>query len=168
MEDKKIKAVKQWLKPKSVRDIQVFLEFANFYWRFIQGFSCIAAPLISMLRMTGSTGFAANPKETEVEVSGNNVVGDLVGSNEATNHTKRKNQAKTTKSKILVKSKNHDFPKSRIEKAGTSFLTPKARLAFTQLRQVFVEAPILHHFYPESHIQIETNASGYAIGGVLS
>ena len=115
-----------------------------------------------------STGSAANPKGTEAEVSDDSVVGDLVGGGEATNSTKGKNQAKTTKSKILVKSKNHDFPKSRTEEAGTSFLTPKARLAFTQLRQAFVKSLILHHFDPESHIRIETDTSSYAIGGILS
>ena len=45
---------------------------------------------------------------------------------------------------------------------------PKARVAFTQLRQAFIEAPILQHFDPEYHIWIETNASGYAINGILS
>ena len=35
MEDKRIEAVKSWPEPKSVRDIQVFIGFANFYWRFI-------------------------------------------------------------------------------------------------------------------------------------
>ena len=35
IEDEKIKAVKDWLKPKSIRDIQVFIWFANFYKRFI-------------------------------------------------------------------------------------------------------------------------------------
>ena len=39
MEAKKIKVVKDWLKPKLVCNIQVFLGFANFYWQFIQGFS---------------------------------------------------------------------------------------------------------------------------------
>ncbi len=48
------------------------------------------------------------------------------------------------------------------------FLNSKAKIAFTKLRQVFVEAPILNHFYPECYIQIETDASGYAIGGILS
>ena len=120
-----------------------------------------------MLKTTGSTGSAANPKETEGEVGGDSVV-DVVGGGEATNRTKGKDLAKTTKSKILVKSKNHDFPKSRPKEAETGFLTPEARLAFTRLRQAFVEAPILHHFDPESHIRIETDASGYAIGGVLS
>ena len=31
MEDKRIETVKNWPKPKSVRDIRVFLGFANFY-----------------------------------------------------------------------------------------------------------------------------------------
>ena len=32
MEVKKIEVIKEWLEPKSVQDIQVFLGFANFYW----------------------------------------------------------------------------------------------------------------------------------------
>ena len=57
MEDERIEAVKSWPEPKSVRDIQVFIGFANFYRRFIQGFSKIAAPLTSMLKtsLTAST-----------------------------------------------------------------------------------------------------------------
>ena len=35
MEDEKIKTVKNWLKPKSVREIQISIGFANFYWQFI-------------------------------------------------------------------------------------------------------------------------------------
>ena len=93
---------------------------------------------------------------------------NVVGGGEATNPTKRKNWAKTTKSKILVKSKNHDFSKSRPEEAGTGFFTPETRLAFIQLRQAFVKTPILYYLDPESHIWIETDALGYVIGGVLN
>ena len=170
MEDERIKAVEQWPEPRSVRDIQVFLGFANFYWQFIQGFSLIAAPLTSMLKTTGSTWSAANLEETKSEIGGDSVVSNsMVDGSETINPAKGKNQAKTTKSKILVKSKSHDFPfNSRNREAGTGFLTPKARLAFTQLRQTFVKAPILHHFDLESHIRIETDVSGYAIGGILS
>ena len=121
-----------------------------------------------MLKTTGNTESAANPKEIEGGVGGNSVVGNVVGGNKATNPIKRKNPVKTTKSKILIKSKNHDFPKSRPEKAGTGFLTSKTRLAFTQLRQAFVEAPILYYFNPETHIRIETDVSGYTIGSILS
>ena len=49
-----------------------------------------------------------------------------------------------------------------------TFLTPDAKKAFTQLRQAFIKAPILRHFDLECHIRIETDASSYAIGGVLS
>ena len=70
----------------------------------------------------------------------------------------RKKGRKTFKSKKSSKSKT----------VGSDFLTPKAKLAFTELRQAFLKAPILHHFDPERHIRIETDASGYAIGGVLS
>lgn len=44
MEDERIEAVKKWPEAKSVRDIQVFIGFINFYRRFI------AAPLTSMLK----------------------------------------------------------------------------------------------------------------------
>ena len=109
IEDERIEVVKDWPEPKSVRDIQVFIGFANFYQQFIQGFSRIAAPLTSMLKAI-SVAPIKRP----------------------------------------------------------SFLTPEAKLIFTQLRQAFTEAPILRHFDPEYHIRIETDASDYAIGGVLS
>ena len=66
------------------------------------------------------------------------------------------------------KSAKSNFIKPVREAEEPSFLTPDARRAFTQLRQAFTEAPILRHFDPERHIRIETDASGYAIGGVLS
>ena len=50
---------------------------------------------------------------------------------------------------------------------NSSFLTSEAKLAFFRLRQAFTKAHILHHFNPERYIRIETNASGYTIGGIL-
>ena len=86
MEDERIKAVKQWPEPKSVRDIQVFFGFSNFYWQFIQGFSCITIPLTSMLKTTRSTWSATNSKKTKDKVGSNSVVGDsMVSGDEATN-----------------------------------------------------------------------------------
>ena len=55
IEAKRIEVVKDWPEPKSVRNIKVFLGFANFYQQFIQGFSRIAAPLTSMLKSTKSS-----------------------------------------------------------------------------------------------------------------
>ena len=115
-----------------------------------------------------STEFTANPKETKGEIYIDNIVCNIVGGSKITNNTKGKNQAKTTKSKILVKSKNHDFPKSRTGKTRTGFLTPKARLMFIQLRQEFVKTPILYYLDPKSHIQIKTDLLDYAICSILS
>ena len=57
---------------------------------------------------------------------------------------------------------------SKSKKTESGFLTSRARRAFTELRQVFIKAPILHHFASERYIWVETHSSGYAIGGVLS
>ena len=58
--------------------------------------------------------------------------------------------------------------KKLLKSKNPAFLTANARQAFTQLRQAFTKAPILSYFNPERYIRIETNASSYAIGGVLS
>ena len=50
----------------------------------------------------------------------------------------------------------------------SSFLNSEAKLVFLRLGQAFIEAPILYHFDPERYIQIKTDASDYAIGGILS
>ena len=45
MEQEKIKAVKEWKTPMKIKDVESFLGFANFYWRFIHNFSHTAKPL---------------------------------------------------------------------------------------------------------------------------
>ena len=75
-------------------------------------------------------------------------------------------KCKGKKSKKQSKSENsHIFGVTEFE---PSFLTPKARLAFNYLRVSFMAAPILRHYDLECQIQIKTDASGYAISGVLS
>ena len=44
----KINTVQNWLKPKNVKDVQAFLEFANFYWWFIYNYWDIAVLLIQL------------------------------------------------------------------------------------------------------------------------
>ena len=48
MDPKKVEAVITWPTPKSVKDIQSFLGFANFYRRFIKDYSKEAEPLTQM------------------------------------------------------------------------------------------------------------------------
>ena len=39
-----------WETPTCVKDIQAFIGFTNFYWRFVQGFSKVVASLIALVR----------------------------------------------------------------------------------------------------------------------
>ena len=107
MDDKRIKVVRKWPEPKSMRDIQVFLGFANFYWRFIQGFNKIARPLISMLRTTRLAKNLLFSMAKDAEI-GN--VGDGNCENEI-----------VERSPLTSKNLN----------GATGFLTPNAKQAFT-------------------------------------
>ncbi len=62
MEEEQISAIRDWLELQSIRDIQVFLGFANFYQQFIQGFSRLTVSLTSMLKTTSVVG-PANPEQ---------------------------------------------------------------------------------------------------------
>ena len=63
-----------------------------------------------MLKIIKSIRPVANLEKIDNKTSGNSMIGDsIIGGSEVTNPkspTKGKNQAKTTKSKILLKSKN--------------------------------------------------------------
>ncbi|KAL0147695.1 hypothetical protein M9458_057004 [Cirrhinus mrigala] len=50
MDDTKVNAVRDWPRPKTLKELQRFLGFSNFYRRFIRNFSTVAAPLTSMIK----------------------------------------------------------------------------------------------------------------------
>jgi RNase H-like domain found in reverse transcriptase/Reverse transcriptase (RNA-dependent DNA polymerase)/Integrase zinc binding domain/Integrase core domain/Chromo (CHRromatin Organisation MOdifier) domain len=50
MNPRKVAAITQWPEPTAVDELQSFLGFANYYRRFIKGYSAIAAPLTQLLR----------------------------------------------------------------------------------------------------------------------
>ena len=110
IEDKKVKAVKNWPESKSVWDIQVFIGFANFYWWYIQGFSRIAAPLSSMLKTTRSSNLA--PKKLGAD--------EVVGNGEADDKNLSK-KSKNIKSGIQTGIRATGEP---------TFLTPGIKEAF--------------------------------------
>ena len=173
MEVEQIEVVREWPEPKSVWDIQVFLGFANFYQQFIQSFSKIVVPLTSMLKTTVSLQMlAANEMFVANEVGGVESSGKLIGKCGKLSKTGKSSKSEKSKGKKSAKSKNPsksgNSPNFNTTEVGLSFLTPKARAAFNRLQLAFTKAPILWHFDPECHIRIKTDASGYAIGGVLS
>ena len=122
MKDKQIEAVKNWPKPTLVRDIQMFIGFTNFYRRFIQDFSKIAAPLIFMLKTTRSSEELALKT---FRVDDNEVVGSG-GDSETVRNSSRKLTC---------------VPNIRAT-GEPNFLTPNTKKAFNHLKLAFIEAPI--------------------------
>ena len=57
MDPAHISTISDWPVPRSVTDIQIFLGFANFYRRFIDGYSRVVLPITSLLRTKGSPPF---------------------------------------------------------------------------------------------------------------
>ncbi|KAI2665727.1 Transposon Tf2-9 polyprotein [Labeo rohita] len=50
MDPSKVRAVLDWPQPNSVKQVQRFLGFANFYRRFIRDFSSVAEPIIALTK----------------------------------------------------------------------------------------------------------------------
>jgi hypothetical protein len=50
MDPNKIEAVRDWPTPKTVKEVQAFLGFANFYRRFIEGYSRITTSLTELTK----------------------------------------------------------------------------------------------------------------------
>lgn len=60
-------------------------------------------------------------------------------------------------------------PLTALTKKDTPFLwTDQCQKAFDELKQRFVSAPILRHFDPKANTILETDASDYAVGTILS
>ncbi len=51
MDEGKVTAIRNWPIPTSIKELQRFLGFANFYRRFIQNYSSIASPLTDLLKL---------------------------------------------------------------------------------------------------------------------
>ena len=49
MNNKKIKVIQNWLMPKYMKEIQVFLDFINFYRKFIYNYLDLTIPLIHLI-----------------------------------------------------------------------------------------------------------------------
>jgi len=103
MDPKKIQTVVEWPQIQNVKDVRSFLGFANFYRRFIYGFSKIAMPL------------------------------------------------------------------NALSQKGKPFQwTPACQEAFPTLKKAFTAENILMHFDAEKEIVVQTDASDFVSGGILS
>ena len=120
-----------------------------------------------MLKISGGTNSRTRSGEGGVEVSSDSRVGH--GRSEIGGSGMDDIEIDSSEVEVDEVGKNvQNLSKSKKSVRSSDFRTPGAKLAFFELRQAFLKAPILHHFNPEHYIQIETDVSGYAIGGVLN
>jgi len=105
MSNEKVEAVLSWKTPNSLTEVQSFLGFANFYRRFIQGYSRVARPLTELTKKGDGREWS---------------------------------------------------------------WTPEAEEAFQELKRRFTTAPILAHFDATKPVIIESDASDFALGAILS
>lgn len=99
----KVSAVTAWPEPEKIRDIQQFVGFANFYRRFIPGYSRVISPMTRVLKKNSSFIFDSAAQES-----------------------------------------------------------------FIAIKNAFTCAGLLRHFDPSLPTVIETDASDFAISGILS
>ena len=61
------------------------------------------------------------------------------------------------------------LPLTRLTRKGVPWdFDQKCRDSFNALKSAFTSAPVLHHWVPDHQITVETDASDYAIAGILS
>ena len=135
IEDEQNKTLKNQPEPQSMKDIQVFLSFANFHWYFIQSFSKITGPLSLMLQISSTIRSSKNSL-LSIDMAESDEFGIGSGGDYKDGTVKR-----STRSKNLNR--------------AIGYLTSDAGRAFIQLRQAFTKALILWHFDPKCYIRIE-------------
>ena len=106
MSKKKVESLLSWKAPRSVKDVQIFIGFANFYRRFIENFSKVCKPITDTLKTKGD---------------------------------------------------------KKLWSSG-----PEQDKAFEEQKQRFPSAPILAYFFRDRKRVIETDASDFALGCILS
>ena len=149
-EGQKIEVVREWPEPNSVWDIQVFLSFANFYRRFMQGFSRIAVLLTSILKTTNKlapnrnngsrSSFNRNDhskpssRRNDGNCEVNRVGGDSVKHAKKLRKLKYQKSAKSQKSFKSEKSKGEKSKKSPKSKNLPNFNAKNTKPRFFNLR----------------------------------
>ena len=117
-----------------------------------------------MLKISESTESKTQPGEGGVGVGGSRTEREGNKLDRSELHSGEIDGSGVGNDEVVKKDRNS----SKSKKSELGFLTSRAKKAFTELRQAFIKTPILHHFDSERHIRVETDASGYAIGEVLS
>ena len=67
VDEEKVRAIQEWLTPKSVTKVRSFHGLASFYRRFVKDFSTLAAPLNEVLKK--NAGFKWGEKQEAFDLA---------------------------------------------------------------------------------------------------
>ena len=132
----------------------MFLDFVNFYWRFIQGFSKIDALFTSLLKISRLLNLALKAFNADDN--------KVVSNSDCRANKTIVNLSKNNKSKNLTYMPNIGATGDFI------FQNSNAKKVFNNLWLAFIKTLILQHFDLKNYIEITTNISSYTICGLLS
>ena len=65
MSERKVESILKWKAPRLVKDVQIFIGFANCYRRFIENFSKICKPITDTLKGKDNKGLFIWGKEQD-------------------------------------------------------------------------------------------------------
>ncbi|KAG8472559.1 hypothetical protein CXB51_034508 [Gossypium anomalum] len=70
VDESKIRAIVDWELPTKVTELRYFLGLANYYWRFIEGYSKITKPLIDLLKKDFSKPYEVHTNALDYSIGG--------------------------------------------------------------------------------------------------
>jgi len=70
MRQKIVEDIVNWPAPRNVKEVQMFIEFANFYHQFIQGFSSLTLPIQVLIHNGVMWNWSEQCKKVFVELQG--------------------------------------------------------------------------------------------------
>jgi hypothetical protein len=70
VDEKKVKAIKEWLTPKSITEVRIFHVLASFCRRFVKDFSTMAAPLTEVIKKNVGFHWGADQENAFVRLHG--------------------------------------------------------------------------------------------------
>ena len=144
--------MKEWLSLKNVHELQVFLDFVNFFWRFIKKYSWIAAPLLNLLKTE------RNKKKTEITLFSKQI---------SLYHRKRKKWRSSSNYSAHSLQVSRELWQKNIVSVFFS-LSEAALKVFKALKKTFMSASLLHYFDENKLMRVETDTSEFAIDRILT
>ena len=152
MNSERIWAVKEWLPLKNVHELQIFLDFVNFFWRFIKNYSWIAAPLLNLLKTE------RNKKKTEITLSSKQT---------SFYHKKRRKWRSSSDYSAHSSQVSRELQQENVVSVIFS-LSEAALKVFKALKKIFTSASLLHYFNENKLMRVETDTSEFTIDRILT